>query len=85
VRGADGAEVGDIIFCVADEYVAACKVLGALRVALGSPPVGEGPHTTSGDRVPDVRGCRRGRPPDGGPPPLYDASPEDLELIETDP
>ena len=40
----DGAEVGDMVFCVADEYVAACKVLGALRVTLGSRPVGDGPH-----------------------------------------
>ncbi len=29
---------------VADEYALACHVLGALRVTLGSPPVGEGPH-----------------------------------------
>ncbi len=40
----DGAQEGDIVFCVADEYVQACRVLGALRVSLGSPPVGDGPH-----------------------------------------
>jgi aspartyl-tRNA synthetase len=44
IRNVDGAEVGDMVFCVADEYAAACKVLGALRVTLGSRPVGEGPH-----------------------------------------
>jgi len=44
IRHVDGAEVGDMVFCVADEYVTACKVLGALRVTLGAQPVGEGPH-----------------------------------------
>jgi aspartyl-tRNA synthetase len=44
ISNVDGAQVGDIIFCVADEYVASCRVLGALRVILGSRPVGEGPH-----------------------------------------
>jgi aspartyl-tRNA synthetase len=44
IRGVDDAEVGDLILCVADDYVSACKVLGTLRVAIGSPPVGEGPH-----------------------------------------
>ena len=40
----DGAQVGDLVLVVADEYVTACKVLGALRVLLGAPPVSEGPH-----------------------------------------
>ena len=44
ISNVDGAEVGDMVFCVADEYAAACKVLGALRGTLGSRPVGEGPH-----------------------------------------
>jgi aspartyl-tRNA synthetase len=44
ISSVDGAEVGDLIFCVADEYVLACRVLGALRVLLGSKPVGEGPY-----------------------------------------
>ncbi len=44
IRGVDGAQVGDLLLCVADEYAPACKVLGALRVAIGSPPVSEGPH-----------------------------------------
>jgi aspartyl-tRNA synthetase len=44
IRHVDGAEAGDMVFCVADEYAAACKVLGALRLTLGAQPVGEGPH-----------------------------------------
>jgi aspartyl-tRNA synthetase len=40
----DGASVGDLVLVVADEYELACHVLGALRVAIGSPPVGDGPY-----------------------------------------
>jgi aspartyl-tRNA synthetase len=38
----DGAQVGDLILCVADEHAQACRTLGSLRVTLGSPPVSEG-------------------------------------------
>jgi aspartyl-tRNA synthetase len=44
IASVDGAQVGDLVFCVADDYVLACRVLGALRVLLGSKPVGEGPY-----------------------------------------
>lgn len=44
VRAVDGARAGDLVLVVSDEYALTCKVLGALRVALGSPPVSEGPH-----------------------------------------
>jgi len=40
----DGAAAGDLVLVVADEYELACHVLGALRVAIGSPPVGDGPY-----------------------------------------
>jgi len=40
----DDAQVGDLILVVADEYVTACHVLGALRLAIGAPPVSQGPH-----------------------------------------
>jgi aspartyl-tRNA synthetase len=40
----DSAVVGDLVLVVADEYELACHVLGALRVAIGSPPVGDGPY-----------------------------------------
>ncbi len=40
----DGATAGDLVLVVADEYELACHVLGALRVAIGSPPVGDGPY-----------------------------------------
>jgi aspartyl-tRNA synthetase len=44
VRKVDGAEAGDLVLLVADEPKAACLVLGALRVHLAAPPVGDGPH-----------------------------------------
>ena len=44
IRTVDGALEGDLVLIVADEYAVACKILGALRAALGSPPVSEGPH-----------------------------------------
>jgi aspartyl-tRNA synthetase len=44
IAAVDDARVGDLILIVADEYVEACKVLGALRLVIGAPPVSEGPH-----------------------------------------
>jgi aspartyl-tRNA synthetase len=39
-----GAEPGDLILGVASDHTTACAVLGTLRVAIGAPPVGQGPH-----------------------------------------
>ena len=39
-----GAGPGDLILGVSDSYERACEVLGALRVAIGAPPVAQGPH-----------------------------------------
>ena len=43
VRSAMGAETGDLILIVADEWMTTCEVLGTLRNDLGRPPVHEGP------------------------------------------
>ena len=40
---ATGAEAGDLLLLVADEWDTACEVLGTLRNQLGRPPVSEGP------------------------------------------
>ena len=37
-----GAEVGDVLYLVADEWAQVCHVLGLLRLELGRPPVNEG-------------------------------------------
>jgi aspartyl-tRNA synthetase len=39
-----GAGEGDLILAVSDTHRVACTALGTLRTALGSPPVGQGPH-----------------------------------------
>jgi aspartyl-tRNA synthetase len=39
-----GAQEGDLILAVSDTHRIACTTLGTLRAALGSPPVGQGPH-----------------------------------------
>ncbi len=40
----DDAGPGDLVLVVADEHDRACRVLGALRLTLGAPPVGAGPY-----------------------------------------
>ncbi|MGC2486459.1 MAG: aspartate--tRNA ligase [Acidimicrobiales bacterium] len=82
----DGAIEGDLVLVVADEYERACQVLGALRVAIGSPPVGEGPHHYIW--VTDIP-MFAGRDEDGtleaAHHPFTMPHPEDLALLETDP
>jgi aspartyl-tRNA synthetase len=39
-----GAETGDLILIVADEWMTTCEVLGQLRNDLGRPPVHQGPY-----------------------------------------
>jgi aspartyl-tRNA synthetase len=39
-----GAEPGDLVLVVADEWATACEVLGQLRNDLARPPVHEGPY-----------------------------------------
>jgi aspartyl-tRNA synthetase len=86
IRGVDDAQVGDIIFCVADEYVSACKVLGTLRVALGSPPVSEGPHHYVWvTEFPMFEGIDEDGHLMAAHHPFTMPHPEDLDLIETDP
>ncbi|MEY2404730.1 MAG: aspartyl-tRNA synthetase, partial [Acidimicrobiaceae bacterium] len=42
--GAMGAEAGDVLLLVADEWMTVCDVLGQLRNDLGQPPVSDGPY-----------------------------------------
>lgn len=44
IAAVDGAEVGDLVLIVADEYATVCQVLGQLRLSIGAPPVSAGPH-----------------------------------------
>jgi aspartyl-tRNA synthetase len=82
----DGAEVGDLVLVVADEYAEACQVLGALRVTLGSPPVGKGPHRYVWvTEFPLFEGIDEDGHLQAAHHPFTMPHPEDIELIETDP
>jgi len=82
----DDAQVGDLVLCVADEYVTACKVLGALRLTLGAPPVSEGPHHYVWvTEFPMFEGIDEDGHLMAAHHPFTMPHPEDLDLIETDP
>lgn len=86
LQNVDGAEVGDLVLVVADEYAQACRVLGALRVTLGSPPVGEGPHQYVWvTEFPLFEGIDEEGNLQAAHHPFTMPHPEDLELIESDP
>lgn len=86
IRDVDHAEVGDMVFCVADEYVAACKVLGALRVTLGSRPVGDGPHHYIWvTEFPLFEGIDDDGNLQAAHHPFTMPHPDDLELLSSDP
>jgi aspartyl-tRNA synthetase len=80
------AEPGDLILAVSDTYATACEVLGALRVAIAAPPVGQGPHRYVW--VVDFP-MFDGTGADGNPQPAHHPFtmpyPEDLPLLVTDP
>ena len=86
IASVDGAEVGDIVLCVADEYAQACHVLGAIRTTLGSPPVGEGPHKYVWvTEFPLFEGVDDEGHPMAAHHPFTMPHPDDMDLIETDP
>jgi aspartyl-tRNA synthetase len=44
ILAATGAQPGDLLYLVADDWTTACEVLGQLRNDLGRPPVHQGPY-----------------------------------------
>ncbi|HEV3328675.1 MAG TPA: aspartate--tRNA ligase [Acidimicrobiales bacterium] len=86
IRDVDGAAPGDLVLVVADEVAVACSVLGALRVHLAAPPVGDGPHRYCWvTEFPLFEGVTN----DGAPIPAHHPftmpHPGDLDLLESDP
>ncbi|MFL6204016.1 MAG: aspartate--tRNA ligase [Acidimicrobiales bacterium] len=81
-----GAEPGDLLLLVADEWMTACEVLGQLRNDLARPPVHEGPY-----RYVWVLDFPMfiGRTPEGTPKPGHHPftrpHPDDVDKLETDP
>ena len=80
------AEVGDLILCVADEWRRASEILGELRAALLSPPVGDGAmrYVWVVD-FPMFDGTDAEGNPAAAHHPFTMPHLEDLELLETDP
>lgn len=86
IAGLDGAGSGDLILAVADEHDVACHVLGAIRVTLGSPPVGDGPYRYVWvTEFPMFEGVDEDGNLQAAHHPFTMPHPEDLALIETDP
>jgi aspartyl-tRNA synthetase len=86
IAAVDDARVGDLILIVADEYVEACKVLGALRLVIGAPPVSEGPHHYVWiTEFPLFEGVDEDGDLVSAHHPFTMPHPDDLDLIETEP
>jgi aspartyl-tRNA synthetase len=82
----DGAQAGDLVLVVADEFAQACHVLGAIRVTLGSPPVSEGPHRYVWvTEFPLFEGIDEDGNLQAAHHPFTMPHPEDFDLIESDP
>ena len=80
------AEPGDLILIVSDAYATACEVLGTLRVAIGAPPVSEGPHRYVWVvDFPMFEGVGADGHPQAAHHPFTMPYPEDLPLLATDP
>ncbi len=81
-----GAGEGDLILAVADVYRTACTVLGMLRNALGSPPVGQGPHRYVWvTDFPMFDGVDASGNPQAAHHPFTMPYAEDLPLLDSDP
>lgn len=86
LRSTMGAEPGDLLLLVADEWMTACEVLGQLRNDLGRPPVFEGPYRYVWVvDFPMFVGVSEAGTPKPGHHPFTRPHPEDIDRLETDP
>jgi aspartyl-tRNA synthetase len=82
-----GAQAGDLVLIVADNWMTTCEVLGQLRNDMGRPPVHEGPYRYVWVvEFPLFVGvsAETGQPKPGHHP-FTMPHPEDVDLMETDP
>ncbi len=87
IKDAMHADVGDLVFIVADEWMTTCEVLGTLRNDLGRPPVYEGPYKYVWVvEFPLFVGVDKetGRPKPGHHP-FTMPHPDDIDKFDTDP
>jgi aspartyl-tRNA synthetase len=81
-----GAEEGDLLLIVADEWKKACSVLGQIRAELGRTPVGEGPRRFVWvTEFPMFEGLDEAGNPIAAHHPFTMPNPDDLDLMATDP
>jgi aspartyl-tRNA synthetase len=86
LAGVDGAVPGDLILVVADEFALASRVLGALRLTIGAPPVSEGPYKYVWvTEFPMFEGVDEDGHLVAAHHPFTMPHPDDLDLIDTDP
>ena len=86
IRAVDNADIGDLILMVADEFVTASKVLGQIRLAIGAPPVSQGPHRYVWvTEFPMFEGLDEDGNPMAAHHPFTMPHPDDFGLMETDP
>ncbi len=77
LKSAMGAETGDLVLIVADEWATTCEVLGMLRNDIGRPPVHQGPYRYVWvvEFPLFVGRDKETGAPEVGSPPVHDAAP----------
>ncbi|HEX7169127.1 MAG TPA: aspartate--tRNA ligase [Acidimicrobiales bacterium] len=86
LRGATGAQPGDLLLLVADERRRVQEVLGQIRNDLGRPPVGDGPYRFLWvTEFPMFDGTDDTGNPLAAHHPFTMPHPDDIDLLETDP
>jgi aspartyl-tRNA synthetase len=86
LRGGLGAETGDLLLIVADDWMTTCEVLGQLRNDLGRPPVHEGPYRYVWVvDFPLFVGVGEDGRPKPGHHPFTRPHPDDIDKLESDP
>ncbi len=81
-----GAEVGDLLLIVADDWATTCEVLGTVRNDLGRPPVHQGPYAYVWIvEFPLFVGVGDTGRPKPGHHPFTRPNPEDIDRLESDP
>ena len=86
LAGAGGAQAGDLVLVVADEWRLTCEVLGQLRVDLARPPVGQGERRLCWvTDFPMFDGLDDEGRPQAAHHPFTMPHPDDLGLLGSDP
>jgi aspartyl-tRNA synthetase len=87
LRSAMGAEAGDLILIVADEWTTTCEVLGQLRNDIGRPPVHQGPYRYVWvvDFPQFIGVDKETGHAKSGHHPFCQPHPDDVHMLETDP